>query len=271
MPNARFERPVAVPYDEVVRLLVDQMERPRKYNPAILYSTVLERGDAYVLRESYQPGPVGLLARERIRRRPVPGGEEFVCERMHGSSSTGAFRTVVTRDPDHAGRVLLECAMDWEPAPGATDRLSTGEAEGIVTREVQHLAAMAARAVEVPAAVRAFYDAVDRMDSDALRPLLTGDCTFRFGNRPPVTGRDRVVETNRSVTAGFASLRHDYVDVVQAGDTAFVEAWVDYTLHDGATYLLPFLTRFTLAAGLISGITIFGDISPLHDGWPGEP
>jgi hypothetical protein len=122
--------------------------------------------------------------------------------------------------------------------------------------------------VAVPDWIRAFYTAVDSLDSDALAPLLDDNCAFRVGNAPAITGRENVVEGNRAVTAHFSALRHEIVDVAGDDDRVFVECWVDYTMGDGTTHLLPFVSAFERTHGLISSVKLFGDMSPLHAGGP---
>lgn len=119
--------------------------------------------------------------------------------------------------------------------------------------------------VEVPPLVAAFYQAVDAMDSDGLRPLLSADCRFRVANAPGIAGRDAVIEGNRTVTSAFAALAHEIVSVGRDGsDRVFVECWVTYTMSDGATHRLPFATIFEQRSGLICDVRIFGDMSPLR-------
>lgn len=118
--------------------------------------------------------------------------------------------------------------------------------------------------VAVPPLVAAFYQAVDTMDSDGLRPLLSADCRFRVANTPGIVGRDAVIEGNRAMTSMFAALAHDIVGVGSDGrNQVFVECWVTYTMRDGATHRLPFTTIFGHRSGLICDVKIFGDMSPL--------
>jgi len=271
VPHTSYEGTVEASFDRVSTLLEDKMERPRKYIPGILHSTVLERGPGFLVREYYEPAPKDLLVRERITRQVLPQGEEYIYEHVDSPSYTGTFRNVLIREPGRSDRVRLAYAMDWKPVPGGAEKISDEEAGQVVERGVRRLASLAEHEVVVPEQVRAFYCAVDSLDSDALGPLLTPDCTFRVGNRPPITGRDHVVEGNRMVTARFTALSHDYVEVRTAGDAIYAECWVDYTMKTGANYLLPFLTAFQLRDGLIAEIKIFGDMSPLRYGWPGEP
>ena len=48
MPFASFKTAIHASYDQVSALLVDKMEKPKKYVGSILYSNVLERGDGFL-------------------------------------------------------------------------------------------------------------------------------------------------------------------------------------------------------------------------------
>lgn len=268
MPHAAYKTTIDAPYDSVSRLLVDKMEWPRKYVGVILHSTILERGEGYLLREMYQPKPVDLTIKEKIYQREVPGGQEFVYEHVDNAAYTGTFRNVVTRVPGRDDQVELEYVMAWDPHPGTDDRLSDEQAARNAKNGVHHIKRLAEEPAQVPDWVRAFYDVVDAMGSDEMAPLLTDDVTFRMGNNPEVLGREAVIAGSRGVTKMFQGLAHDYVAVDQVGGKSFVDCWVTYTLFDESTFVLPFLTVFERRDDLISSIRIFGDMSPLRHGWP---
>ncbi len=268
MPHARYKTVIDAPYDRMSALLVDKMEWPKKYVGAILYSSVLERGDGYIIREMYQPKPVDLMIKEKISFHDVDGGQEFVYEHIDNASYTGTFRNILTRVPGDDSKVEVEYVMGWDPRPGTVDKISDDAAKANVEHGVSHLKVMAETEVDVPDWVRAFYDVVDSMGSDAMAPLLAEKVTFRMGNGPEVVGRDDVIAGSREVTKMFAGLHHDYVSVHQSGISTFVDCWVTYTMFDDKTYVLPFLTVFDRVDGEITGVKIFGDISPLRFGWP---
>lgn len=268
MPHAAYKAIIDAPYERVSELLVDKMEWPRKYVGVILHSTVLERGEGYLLREMYQPRPVDLTIKEKIYHREVPGGQEFVYEHLDNAAYTGTFRNVVTRVPGRDDRVELEYQMAWEPHPGTADRLSDEQAALNVKNGVHHIKRLAEHPADVPDWVRAFYEVVDSMGSDAMAPLVSDDVVFRMGNNPEVLGRDAVVAGSRAVTTMFAGLVHDYVAVHEVHGKTFVDCWVTYTMFDDSTFVLPFLTVFERRDGLIASIRIYGDVSPLRHGWP---
>ena len=268
MPHASYKAIVEAPYERVSALLIDKMEWPKKYVGAILYSSVLERGDGYIIREMYQPKPVDLIVREKISRHDIMGGQEFVYEHINNASYSGTFRNVLTRVPGDDSKVEVEYIMSWDPHPGTADKISDDAARANIEHGVNHLKALAENEVEVPDWIRAFYGVVDSMGSDAMAPLLADKATFRMGNGPVVVGRDNVVAGSRDVTKMFAGIRHDYVAVHQSGTSTFVDCWVTYTMFDDTTYVLPSLTVFDRVNDEITDVKIFVDLSPLRHGWP---
>ncbi len=268
MPHVSCKTVVHAPYERVSELLVDKMEWPKKYVGGILYSTVLERGDGFLIREMYQPPPVDLRIKEKIYFRSVPGGEEFVYEHIDNPTYTGTFRNVLTRIGASDDKVELEYIQAWAPRPGMTEKFSDDDAGRNIENAVNHLKELAENPVAVPDWVRAFYAVVDAMGSDEMAPLLAGNVKFRMANNPEVLGRDSVVNGSRGITKMFAGIRHDYVSVEEAGGKTFVDCWVTYTMFDGKAYVLPFMTVFERPDGLITSVKIFGDMSPLKYGWP---
>jgi hypothetical protein len=268
MPHASYKTTIDASYDRVSELLIDKMEWPKKYVGVILHSTVLERGDGFILREMYQPKPVDLTITEKIYQRDVPGGQEFIYEHVDNVAYTGTFRNVVSRVPGRDDQVELEYVMAWDPRPGKADKISDDQAKMSVRNGVNHIKDLAEHPAEVPDWVRAFFDVVDSMGADALGPLMADDVKFTMGNGPEVLGREAVVAGSRGITKMFKSLSHDYVSVHTAGRCTFVDSWVTYTMFDGSTFVLPFMTVFERRGSEISSVKIFGDLSPLRFGWP---
>ena len=246
------------------------MEFPKKYVGTILWSKVTSRGDGYIMREMYEPKPADLLIREKIYHHPVENGEEFVYEHIDNARYTGQFRNVLTHVAGSDDRCSLEYIMEWTPHPGTADPIDDATANRMVMAGVNHMKEMAEHPIDVPDWVRAFYDAIDGMNPEGIGPLLADNVRFRFGSGNDVLGRERVLQVNRDVLSHMTSMKHHYVDVVQAGGRTFVEVFVDYALPNGSAYLLPFLTVFERKDEKITGVKIYGDISPLRHGWPAD-
>jgi ketosteroid isomerase-like protein len=267
MPHAKYKTIIAASFDRVVAILADKVERPRKYIGSVVRSEILERGDGYVLREMYQSIPAELVIKERISENEIPGGRDFVFEFIDSPRYTGAFHNRLTRVEGRDDQAELEYEMDWIAAPGTADPLSPETAETMVRNGVDHLKDLAENPVSVPDWVRTFFDIVDSMDADALGRLLSDDCRFRVGNGGEIIGRDNIVEASRRLTKLFASIEHHHVDARSDGHRAYADCFVEYTAHDGRTYLVPFLTILERTNGEISAVLAYGDMSPVRYGW----
>jgi hypothetical protein len=271
MPQASHKTLINAPFSRVSELLVDKMEKPKKYVGGILFSKILERGDGYIIREMYEPKPVDLTIREKIYRRTTADCEEYVYEHLNNARYTGSFRNVLTRVPGNSQQVALEYIMDWTPHPGTPETLDAESAQRIVTRGVSHMKELAEHPPQVPDFVRAFYGAVDSLQATAMEPLLTDNIRFRIASHNEILGKARVIQLNGEVMKSWTSIKHHFVDVYHDRGRTFVECFVDYTLLDGSEYMLPFLSVFEQEGGKISSIKVYGDLSPLHHGWPGVP
>ncbi|PSL52139.1 ketosteroid isomerase-like protein [Saccharothrix carnea] len=257
MPHASHTTTVDATYDEVRALLADKVDHPRKYVP-VTSSTILERTDDHVLREMFQPYPVPLTIRERIRETAVDGGVDIVFEHVDNPTYTGSFHNTLRRGPDG---VTLEYRMEWTPVSGA-DPMSDETAARMVRDGVTHLKHLAENPVQVPDWVRGFFDAVDSADLTAVAGLLTDDVRFRIGNGPELVGRAAAVAQLAKEADRHATTRHDHVDVTTVDDRAFVNGYVEHTTHDGEEHLFPSFTELRRREGRISTFLIFADTSP---------
>ena len=125
----------------------------------------------------------------------------------------------------------------------------------------------AENSVVVPSLLRAYFEAVDSMKPDAMAPLLSKDCKFRFGNLTEISGADTILQMSRELLAQFSSIKHDCVDVMSIGNRIYAETYVEYLLPSKKMYILPFMTVFEHRDNLITSVKIYGDVSPLKHGW----
>lgn len=113
---------------------------------------------------------------------------------------------------------------------------------------------------------------VDHKDAAGFAAAFTPDAWLRFGNAPPIVGRDAIREAIAYFFTGFAALRHESKGTFLAGDTLILEAVVTYTRHDGGRVSIPAVTIFRLA-GTAEGderrpvadqCRIYVDLTPLY-------
>lgn len=108
------------------------------------------------------------------------------------------------------------------------------------------------------------FTAIDRMDASAFAQFITPNGSFRFGNFPPVVGREAIEETVRNFFQSIKGLRHQLSDVIREKDKVVITGQVTYTRHNQTTITVPFCNVFTLEDNLISQYDIYIDISQLY-------
>lgn len=117
---------------------------------------------------------------------------------------------------------------------------------------------------------RTYLDAVEMCDVDQYQPFITEDSTFQWNNDMPVYGQRAVSASYRRYLRGFASVKHDLLNIYGADENFMAEMLWHYTRHDGS--------RFTTSAaafidrnrqGLITSIRIFVQADDAFGRYPG--
>jgi hypothetical protein len=117
-----------------------------------------------------------------------------------------------------------------------------------------------------------YRTAVDNKDAAGFAASFTVDGWLRFGNAPPIVGRDAIREAIAGFFGSFAALRHESTGNYLVGDTLILEAVVTYTRHDGRVVSVPAVTIFRFASGVDSDALhpradqcrIYVDLTPLY-------
>jgi ketosteroid isomerase-like protein len=107
---------------------------------------------------------------------------------------------------------------------------------------------------------------IDSMEPDRFAQHLSPDATMRFGNAPPVHGRDAVRDAWASFCDTLDGVHHDLVEQWHAGDATIVEASVTYTRKDHSVVTVPVATIYRARGELIEDYRIFIDLTPLFAG-----
>lgn len=125
---------------------------------------------------------------------------------------------------------------------------------------------------------RALYsDGVDRKDASAFANAFVADGWLRFGNNPPITGRDNIREAIAQFFTLFASLSHEDTGTTWTDGTLVLEANVTYTLHQGGTVTVSACTIFRMADPGETGkpvarkCQIYVDLAPLFGALQNPP
>src|SRR3954463_1321524 len=114
----------------------------------------------------------------------------------------------------------------------------------------------------VPNRADLFAD-IDSMQPDRFAQHLSAEATMRFGNAPPVRGRDAIRDAWASFCETLDGVHHDIVDQWDAGDATIVEASVTYTRKDQSVVTVPVVTIYRAGGELIDDYRIFIDLAPL--------
>ena len=109
-----------------------------------------------------------------------------------------------------------------------------------------------------------FYATVDAMDAAGLAARCTEETVMRMANHDAVVGRDAVIGGLSAFWSTIAAMRHEFVCVLEDGDTAAIEAIVHYTRRDGSLVSIPAATIIRRERGLVAEQRIYIDLAPLH-------
>jgi ketosteroid isomerase-like protein len=118
------------------------------------------------------------------------------------------------------------------------------------------------RGAAVPDRAELFAD-IDSMQPDRFARHLSPEATMRFGNAPPVRGRDAIRDAWASFCETLDGVHHEVVEQWESGDATIVEASVTYTRKDQGVVTVPVATIYRAGDELIDDYRIFIDLAPL--------
>jgi ketosteroid isomerase-like protein len=107
------------------------------------------------------------------------------------------------------------------------------------------------------------FAAIDGRDASAFAAFLAPDGEFRFGNAPPVVGRDAVRDAVAGFFAAIGGCSHRLLRTWQSEGAVACEGEVTYTRRDGSAVTLPFANVFVLRGREIASYRIYIDNAPL--------
>jgi ketosteroid isomerase-like protein len=105
---------------------------------------------------------------------------------------------------------------------------------------------------------------IDRMDADAWASYLAEDAVMRFGNEPPVHGREACRDALASFFELIDGVSHEFVEQWEQGNATIVESNVTYTRKDGQRVTVPVVTIYrTNEEDMIQDYRVFIDLAPV--------
>lgn len=113
-----------------------------------------------------------------------------------------------------------------------------------------------------------FYAGIDRQDLTVVDRLCTPDTTMRFANHPMDVGPEAVRAGMEHFFSLIGGMRHTFVKVLEQGDSAVLEAVVQYTRLDGSTVDICVSTAIDRRDGLVAAQRVYIDLAPLFQSGP---
>jgi ketosteroid isomerase-like protein len=113
--------------------------------------------------------------------------------------------------------------------------------------------------------IHTLFQAIDSFDADTFASYLTDDAIFRFGNMPPVTGKDQIKPFLAGFFQSIKAIKHDQVEIWESGDVKLMNGRVTYTRHNDTQLQVFFANTFKTQNGKIREYYIFVDTSKLYE------
>ncbi len=111
--------------------------------------------------------------------------------------------------------------------------------------------------------IAAYFDEVDRMNSEGLAAWYAEDGSFRFGNADPVRGRVAIASMLRDFYGSINSMSHHKTGCWVEGESGVWEAEVTFGTPDGRTVTLPAVSILRTKDGLVQDFRMVMDATPL--------
>lgn len=119
--------------------------------------------------------------------------------------------------------------------------------------------------------VRAFIDAFNRKDIDAVVAAFTDDAVYHNMMLPPVAGRAAIEANIRGYTSPAGQIDWVMLAIAETADGKVLTERVD-RFHIGGKWIeLPVMGTFELAGGRISAWRDYFDMNQFTSQMPGKP
>jgi hypothetical protein len=112
--------------------------------------------------------------------------------------------------------------------------------------------------------LKSLFAAIDSMDSSTFSEHLSEGCTFRFGNLPPVVGKQEVEEFVATFFDSIQAVKHEVLEDWSIPDGLICHGRVTYTRKDSKLVSAPFSNILKFKGDKINEYLIFVDVSELY-------
>lgn len=118
--------------------------------------------------------------------------------------------------------------------------------------------------MEAPAWVPQLFQSIDAMDTGTFITFIADDARFKYGNAPPVVGKDSIRQAVDGFFKSIKRVRHRLLHTWTHPDTVISQGEVTYRRHDDSQLSLPFVNVFGMKNNLIKDYLIYIDITALY-------
>jgi ketosteroid isomerase-like protein len=108
------------------------------------------------------------------------------------------------------------------------------------------------------------FQAIDSKDTETFVSFLSDDSVFRFGNMPPVEGKDNIRQFLNNWFPTIRSVSHDQIEIWEPDGVKIMNGRVTYTRHSGSKLSVHFANTFKMRGDEIREYYIFVDTSQLY-------
>ena len=115
-----------------------------------------------------------------------------------------------------------------------------------------------------PAWVPQLFQSIDAMDTGKFITFIADDAQFKFGNAPPVVGKETIRQAVDGFFKSIKRIRHRLLNTWAYLDTVICQGEVTYTRHDDSQLTVPFVNIFGMKNNLIKDYLIYNDITALY-------
>ena len=112
--------------------------------------------------------------------------------------------------------------------------------------------------------INQLFEAIDCKDAEKFVTFIAPSGLFRFGNMPPVKGKENIKTSVHAFFESIGSISHDLVDVWNVPEGKVCHGEVTYTRKDGTILTVPFSNVLKGEEKNITEYLIFADTSELY-------
>ncbi|MCW9013881.1 MAG: nuclear transport factor 2 family protein [Gammaproteobacteria bacterium] len=113
--------------------------------------------------------------------------------------------------------------------------------------------------------IKQLFAAIDNRDAKAFVKYISAAGTFRFGNMPPVAGRENIEKFVAGFFQSIEAVSHELIDIWEVPEGRVCHGLVSYTRKNGTMLTVPFANVLKGEQKNITEYLIFADTSGLYD------